>query len=426
MKYALIIPDGAADIPQESLGGKTPIEAADTPNMDRVARVGRQGTVRTTPEGYKAGSDICCMALMGYPVREYHTGRAPLEAAALGIELGETDWVFRLNLVTTSAAGGMLDHSAGHISDEEARALLESLQGAWREQEPELAGCFDLYPGVSYRHILVDRSGFDYSALETTPPHEIPDQPFEAHLPDRAGGERIARLMEISAVVFASHGVNAKRRSEGKGEATTAWVWGQGRKPSMPSFADAFGKRACIITAVDLLAGISAYAGITRLDVAGITGYHDTDYAEKGRRGAAALDEFDLVIVHVEAPDEASHQADLETKIAAIEAIDRHVVGPVVKKLESFGLDEQRGVDGGAGGWRVLVVPDHYTRVDTRQHDDTPVPFAMAGSWVRGLVAEDYGETNAQNADLHIAHGHDLMEYFLYSGLKRPTARRND
>ena len=424
MKYALIIPDGAADKPLDELDGKTPIEAAQTPNMDRVARMGRQGTVRTTPRGYKAGSDICCMALFGYPVRELHTGRAPLEAAALGIELDEDDWVFRLNLVTTSADGKMRDHSAGHITDGEASVLLGSLRAAWAEQEPALAACFDLRAGVSYRHILVDRSGFDYSALETTPPHEILDQPFEGHLPDRAGGERIARLMEISAEVFAAHPVNVARREAGRGEATTAWVWGQGKKPSLPRFEEAFGKRAAIITAVDLLAGISVYAGITRLEVPGITGYHDTDYAEKGRRGAAALDDFDLVIVHVEAPDEASHQADLDTKIAAIEAIDTHVVGPVVEKLESFGVGEERGIDTGVGGWRVLVVPDHYTCVGTRQHDDTPVPFAMAGSWVRGLVKEDFGETNAQRADLHIAPGHDLMEYFLYSGLKRSINRQ--
>jgi 2,3-bisphosphoglycerate-independent phosphoglycerate mutase len=418
----VIIPDGAADMPLEELNGLTPMEAANTPNLDRLARQGRVGTVRTTPAGMEAGSDVCSMCLLGYDPVKWHTGRAPLEAAALGIDLGPRDWVFRLNLVTTGLEGSdqeglMLDHSAGHITDAEARTLVSDIAAYWRRKEPDLSRDLALTPGVSYRNILVDRSGRDYSLVRTTPPHAIPNEPWAPRLPTGGAAkesEVLRALMRLSAEVLADHPVNRARVEAGLRPATMAWIWGQGLKPSVPSFRERFGLRGAMITAVDLLAGIAAYIGWDRLNVPGVTGYHDNDYDAQGRATIEALDRYDIVCCHVEAPDEASHQGDWQTKVASIEAIDRHIVGPVARRLEAFGDPER---DASAEGWRLLVLPDHYTLVGTRKHDATPPPFLMAGSWVRSVVPRRFTEAEATESDLHIEAGHELMEYFLRSGL---------
>jgi len=416
MKYALIIPDGAADYPLDELDGRTPFEAARKPNMDRVSTAGRQGTVATTPDGFPCGSDVCTMSLLGYDPGRYHKGRAPLEAAALGIDLAPTDWVFRVNLVTV-IDGRMQDHSAGHITCDEGRKLLTDLAQRL-VGSPQWADLV-LYPGVSYRNIMVDTSGSeggaaaapsggrDWSSLKTTPPHDVPGEPIRKFLP--TGGPHAKLLQQMiaeSEVFFANHEINLTRRELGELPATHVWPWGQGRRPTMPSFASRFGLRGAMITAVDLLAGIAAFIGWDRLDVPGQTSYHDTDYAAAGRCGAAALDDYDIVCIHVEAPDEASHQADARTKVAAIEAIDEFVVGPVLAALEGRG-----------DGWRLLVLPDHYTRVATRKHDPTPVPFAMCGQCVNAVLKQPFCEAAANASDLHIEHGHELMEYFLRSGL---------
>jgi len=407
MKYVLIIPDGAADYPLDVLEGKTPFEAARTPRIDTLAQTGRQGTAVTTPHGMPCGSDVCSMSLLGYDPRKYHTGRAPLEAAALGIELGDKDWIFRVNFVTV-IDGLMQDHSAGHISSEEGRKLLMDFAS-----QVELPG-FELFPGVSYRNIMVDRSGErDWDELATTPPHDIPGQPMRKHLP--VGGEHAQLLLDMiaqSEVMFADHEINATRREVGQLPATHVWPWGQGTRPAMPSFLDKYGFRGgfrgAMITAVDLLAGIASFIGFDRLDVPGQTSYHDNDYAATGQYAVAALEEYDVLAVHVEAPDEASHAGDALTKVAAIEAIDQHVVGPIHDALQQKYVND----------WRVLLLPDHYTRVETRKHDPTPVPFLMAGHKVKSVLQRPFTEANAQSSDLHVAHGHELMEYFLRSGLQ--------
>ncbi len=400
MKYVILIPDGAADVPLDELDGKTPFEAASIPHTDRLANEGRQGTVATTPRGMPCGSDVCSMSLLGYDPAQYHTGRAPLEAAALGIDLGDHDWVFRVNLVTVIDQN-MADHSAGHISDKEAHTLLNDF--AARVDAPGMM----LYPGVSYRNIMVDRDAErDWSEVATTPPHDIPGEPIRKHLP--VGGQYAPLLQQLiaeSQAVFADHEINLTRREMGELPATHLWPWGQGRRPAMPSFAEKYGLKGAMITAVDLLAGIASFIGWDRLDVPNQTSYHDTDYAAAGRHAIAALDTYDIVCVHVEAPDEAAHAADAATKVAAIEAIDAHIVGPVHQHLTE------------RGDYRILYLPDHYTRVDTRRHDPTPVPFALCGKQVRGVLQHPFNENNAQAADLRIAHGHELMEYFLHSGL---------
>ncbi len=420
MKYAIIIADGAADLPLDELDGRTPLEAARTPNLDEVARLGRVGSAATTPPGMSAGSDVCSMSLLGYDPAKYHTGRAPLEAAALGVPLGDRDWIFRLNLVTLGTTGSetglMLDHSAGAISDAEARDLVQGIVAQWRQDVPELAREFDLYPGVSYRNILVDRSGVSYADLKTTPPHEIPRRPWAEHVPTGAHAGRLATLMESASRALAAHPVNAARRKAGMRPASGAWIWGQGTRPAMPTFESRFGVRGAMITGVDLLAGIAALIGWERLDVPGVTSYHDTDYEAQGRATCEALDRFDVVCCHVEAPDEASHQGDCKTKVAAIESIDRLVVGPVLEKLRAFG---DAGEDPDAEGWRMLVMPDHFTLVSTRKHDATPPPLVMAGSWIRSAVQRRFTEADAESSDLRINPGHELMEFFLRGGRGR-------
>lgn len=404
MKYAIIIPDGAADYPLTALDGQTPFQVARKPNIDRISAEGRQGTVATTPEGFAAGSDVCSMSLLGYDPNRYHPGRAPLEAAAMGIAMKPGEWIFRCNLVTV-IDGSMADHSAGHITSAEGHRLLADF--AEHVKKLGLAEGLEFHPGVSYRNIMVDRSGRAYEELNSTPPHDIPGEPIKKFLP--RGGEHAALIQKLiaeSETFFAEHEVNVTRREMGEPPASHVWLWGQGTPRAIDTFENRFGIRGAMITAVDLLAGIAALIGWDRLPVEGITGYHDTNYAGKGQAACEALDQYDLVCVHVEAPDEASHQADAATKVASIEAIDRHVVGPVLEKLKTY--DE---------GWRVLLLPDHYTCVETRKHDATPPPFCLAGTRIRGVRNQPFNENNSNDSDLHIEFGHELMEFFLRSGL---------
>jgi 2,3-bisphosphoglycerate-independent phosphoglycerate mutase len=397
MKYAIIIPDGAADEPLAELGGKTPIEAAQTPNMDRIAIEGRQGLARTVPEGFESGSDVATMTLLGYDPKKYHTGRAPLEAAAQQIPLSPTDWVFRCNLVTV-VDGIMKDHSAGGIGNAEAQRLLFDLK-----RSIELPG-FEFYNGVSYRNLLVYRGSEDFDVV-TKPPHEIPEEPIAKYLPRGRGSETLRRIMSHSAEVFATHEINEVRKQTGLNPATQVWLWGQGHAPNLPKFKERFGiERGCMITGVDLLRGLAVLLGWDVREVEGMTSFHDTDYRGQGIATARMIDEYDLVFSHIEAPDEASHQADWKTKIAAIEHIDKYVVGPVLTKLQTF------------PEWRILVMPDHPTNIATRKHGYAPSPFAMAGTKVRSRLDAPYSERNAAASDLKIERGHDLMEYFLRGG----------
>jgi len=397
MKYAIIIPDGAADEPLKELGGKTPLEAAATPNMDRIAIEGRQGLARTVPDGFESGSDVATMTLLGYDPKKYHTGRAPLEAAAQHIPLSPTDWVFRCNLVTV-VDGIMKDHSAGGIGNAEAQRLLADLK-----RSIDLPG-FEFHNGVSYRNLLVYRGSEEFD-VATKPPHEIPEEQIAKYLPRGRGSETLRRIMSHSAELFATHEINEVRTQTGLNPATQVWLWGQGHAPNLPKFKERFGiERGCMITGVDLLRGLAVLLGWDIREVEGMTSFHDTDYAGQGDATARMIDQYDLVFSHIEAPDEASHQADWKTKIAAIEHIDKYVVGPVLAKLRTF------------PEWRILVMPDHPTNIATRKHGYAPSPFAMAGTKVRSLLDAPYSERNAAAADLKIERGHDLMEYFLRGG----------
>ncbi len=398
MKYAIIIPDGAADEPLPELGNKTPLEAARTPNMDWIALHGRQGLVRTVPSGFESGSDVATMSLLGYDPARYHTGRAPLEAAAQSIPLSPTDWVFRCNLVTT-ADGVMIDHSAGGITDAEAQRLIAELARSLAD----IPG-LEFHCGVSYRNLLVYRGHEDFE-LHTKPPHEIPDEPIARHLPRGRGADLLNRIMDRSANLFRDNEINEVRRSTGHNPATQVWLWGQGHAPNLPTFRSRFSvERGCMITGVDLLRGLASLLGWDIHEVDGMTSFHDTNYAGQGADTAKMLDKYDLVFSHIEAPDEASHQADYKTKVQSIEAIDEHVVGPVLKKIQSF------------KDWRILVMPDHPTNIATRKHGYAPPPFAMAGTRVTSVRQHPYSERNAAASDLKIERGHELMEYFLAGG----------
>ncbi len=401
MKYAIIIPDGAADEPLKELGGKTPLQAARTPNMDAIAADGRIGLVRTVPDGFESGSDVATMCLLGYDPAVYHTGRAPLEAAAQRIPLSPSDWVFRLNLVTV-IDGVMKDHSAGGISDAEARRLLNSLAS---DLSPSFAEAgYQIYPGVSYRNLLVYRGSEPFD-VTTIPPHEIPEQPVGPALPRGVGADRLLRIIERSRQVFAGDPVNIERQAKGLRPATQVWLWGQGHAPAMPTFEQRFGvKRGCMITGVDLLRGLAALLGWENLSVDGMTSFHDTNYIGQGKATADALDRYDIVFSHIEAPDEASHQADWKTKVDAIEHIDRHIVAPVMEKLRTF------------KEWRILVMPDHPTNIATRKHGYAPTLFAIAGSNIRPVRTASYAEPDAAASGLKIERGHELMEYFLRGG----------
>jgi 2,3-bisphosphoglycerate-independent phosphoglycerate mutase len=407
MKYAIVIPDGCADEPQESLGGKTPLQAAHKPNLDRIAREGVVGRSDNVPRPLTPASDVATLSLFGYDPLAVYTGRAPLETAAMGIALGPEDWAIRCNLVHV-ADGLMRDFTAGHITSEEGRPLIEAMQAACggpaSRFAPGLSGVLEFHPGVSYRNILVYRSqgGAPFTeATRSQPPHDVPDRPISDHLPSGPGSELLRAVMERSREVLATHPVNVARRAAGRRDATQVWLWGQGRAPKLRPFREVYGKSGAIVSAVDLVRGVGVLLGWKRIDVPGATGYLDTDYAAKGRYGAAALAEHDLVCVHVEAPDEASHEGKADEKVKALEQIDRHIVGPLLEALPRF------------AEWRILVSPDHRTTLSSRAHAYGPVPFAIAGTGITSRGQPAYDEIVAGASELAFAKGHELMRMFL-------------
>lgn len=408
MKYAIVIPDGCADEPQEALGGKTPLQAAEKPHMDRVARIGVVGRTNNVPASLTPASDVATLSLFGYDPLQVYTGRAPLEAAAMGIKLAPDDWAIRCNLVTIEE-GRMADFTAGHINNEEGRALIETLQqklgGPVTVSEPvNSAGLLEFHAGVSYRNLLIYRTArppLFSTQTRTQAPHDIPDQPIADYLPQGPGGWLLQRLMLQSRDVLVDHPVNQARKQRGAKSVTQIWLWGQGQAPSLEPFLDVYGKSGAIISAVDLVRGVGVLLGWHRIDVPGATGYLDTDYAAKGRAAVQALADHDLVCVHVEAPDEASHEGRADAKKQAIEEIDRHIVGPLLEALPGY------------RSWRILVCPDHRTTLRTRAHAYGAVPFALAGTGIIPKGQPSYDEAVAATSELSFEHGHQLMPRLL-------------
>jgi len=393
-KYVIIIPDGAADEPLEQFAGQTVLEAAEIPNMDKISTLGRQGLVQTVPEGIEPGSDVAQMSLLGYDPKRYYSGRAPIEAVARNIKLSLEDWVFRCNLVTI-ADGKMADHSAGHISTIEAGNLIKELAEQLGNEQ------VTFHTGVSYRHLLVFK-GIDFD-VQTYPPHDYIGKAIEKILPRGKGADLLIDLMARSQQLFANHDINKVRRDLGENQVSSIWLWGQGKKAQMERFQKRFGIKGAAITAVDLVRGLAKLIGFDLIDVPGATGFVDTNYQGKAAAAIEALEKYDIVFVHIEAPDEASHNGNAEMKKKAIEQVDKHIVGPVLEALQKY------------ESWRILVMPDHPTPVRTCAHSAEPVPFAMAGTNISGILHSNFGETNAAKSGLRIDNGFELMEYFLKS-----------
>ena len=399
MKYAIVIPDGCADEPLEQLGGKTPLQFASVPGMDAIAAAGVVGRAFNVPPHLPPGSDVANLSLLGYNPNQYFTGRAPMEAAAQGIELGPDDWAVRCNLVTVQDQI-MKDFTADHISDEDAAQLLATLQEAIGE------GRLEFVPGVSYRNLLLCRGEEGQYApfsMETrcTPPHDLTDKTVVNDFPRGPGSDLLNELMEKSVQLFADHPVNAARIAAGHLPATNVWLWGQGKTPDLTSFQELHGKTGKMITAVDLLRGIAALIGWERIEVEGATGYTDTDYAAKGRAAIDAIDSTDIICVHVEATDEASHEGDAEAKVKALEEIDTHIVRPLHAALQDH------------GDYRILVTPDHPTPIRTKTHSHGIVPLAICGTACPTDQHQTYDEVSAEASELAFDEGHRLMSYFL-------------
>jgi 2,3-bisphosphoglycerate-independent phosphoglycerate mutase len=399
LKYAIIIPDGAADEPQASLGGKTPLQAAKAPAMDAVVQSGVVGRSNNVPPSLPAGSDVACLSLLGYNPLEHFTGRAPLEAAAQGIELGPDDWAIRCNLVTVENQT-MRDFTAGHISTEEAKQLLATAQEKLGSQQ------LQFYPGVSYRNLLVYRGSKNAPApfsqdTRATPPHDLTDKTVLNDFPRGPGSDLLNRLMSDSVELFADHPINKARRAAGKSPATNIWLWGLGRTPRLVPFEKSYGVRGTMITAVDLLRGLAALIGWQRIEVPGATGYIDTDYAAKGRYAIDALPHTDLICVHVEATDEASHMGNTEEKIKALQQIDQHIVAPLHVALKK------------QGEYRILISPDHPTPIRLKTHNHGAVPVAISGTGIQPDAATTYDEITAGQSKLAFDEGWRLMRFFL-------------
>jgi len=399
MKYVVLIGDGMADYPIQDKGGKTPLELAATTSMDRLAQKGDLGLVSTIPEGMEPGSDVANLAAMGYDPRKYYSGRAPVEAASIGVPLADSDIAFRCNLVTLAEKDGGLfmdDYSAGHITTAEAAVIIAGLKQAL--DGPDIT----FYPGVSYRHLMVWKNGTD--KLKTTPPHDISGRKIDDYLPRGEGSERARQLMDKSRAVLPGLAVNKERIARAEKPVSSIWLWGQGRALKMPRFADLHGIFGSVISAVDLVKGLGICAGLASIDVPGATGYLDTNYEGKVAAALQALETGDFVYVHVEAPDEASHKGSFSEKIQAIEDFDSRIVGPVIAGLE------QRYAD-----FKVLVMPDHPTPLCTMTHASDPVPFIIYASADKNKSAlqRGYCEKDAAAAGVFVDEGARLMHLFI-------------
>jgi len=401
MKYVIMVGDGMADYPVESLGRKTPLMVARTPHMDWLAKQGEIGLVRTVPDGFNPGSEIANLSIFGYNPIRYYTGRGPLEAASLGVKLGADDIAFRCNLVTLKFQRNkivMEDFSAGHITDEEARQVIIDLNKEMATNE------IRFYAGVSYRHLMVLKNGAakfsKLEKLEVTPPHDLIGKEISPFLPQM--DEPVLTLMKESQRLLKNHPVNHAREAKGLPPANSIWLWGQGRAPKMITLKERFGMDGYVISAVHLIKGIGILAGLEVLEVPGITGYFDTNYDGKARYALKGLREKDFVYVHVEAPDEAGHMGDLRLKIGAIEAFDEKIVGAILKGMKEFKR------------YKVLVLPDHPTPLSVRTHTADPVPYVIYSNEDGAASAhgKTFDEVSAGQSGISIDKGFELIERF--------------
>ena len=397
-KYVILVGDGMGDYPLDELGGKTPLEAARTPNMDRIASC-RVGLASTIPGDMEPGSDIASLSLLGYDPEKYHTGRSPLEAAAMGVDLKPDQVAFRMNLVNLDRRSDdeiiMVSHSSGDISIDEGSRIAAHLKE--KISVPGIA----IYPGVAYRHLLVWTNGPENA--RTIPPHDVLDQNMASYL-NHSANNPIPSFIRNSWEILEEHPVNVERKRAGRKEANSIWLWGQGKAPTLPLFKDRYGLEGGVISAVDLIRGIGAYAGFLPIHVEGATGYLDTNYLGKAKGALEGLQELDFVFLHVEAPDEAGHNGNTGEKIQAIEDFDEKVVGTVLEGLQQF------------QDYRIMVVSDHFTPIAVRTHTLDPTPFAWAGKNEIGSGHDGsaFSEAAAKASGLLFERGHDLIDSFLF------------
>ena len=399
MKYVVLLGDGMADYPTKMLGGKTPLQCALTPYIDQIAAEGTLGRVDTIPAGFTPGSDVATLSVLGYDPRETYTGRGPLEAASMGISLGQNDIAYRCNLVTIgekdSENAFMDDFTAGHISTEESREIILDLNKTLGSSP------YQFFPGVGYRHLFVWRDAL--SSPETTAPHDITGKTIASYLPHGDSAQEINSIMQRAGEILIKHPINAQRQKAGKKQANSIWLWGQGKKPQMVPLTQKYSLQGGMISAVDLLKGIGIIAGLKVFPVEGATGYIDTNYEGKAKMALDILNFMDFVFVHLEAPDEMGHEGNAAGKIQAIELFDEKIVGPILNKIGSF------------GDYRLLVLSDHPTPLDLKTHVSDPSPFAVLSSIKDENKAAGlpFNEINAKESSILISPGHLLMEKFI-------------
>jgi len=399
MKYVMLLGDGMADYPTKMLGGKTPLQCAFTPYMDQIAAEGTLGLVDTIPAGFTPGSDVATLSVLGYDPRETYTGRGPLEAASMGISLGQNDMAYRCNLVTigekNSPNAFMDDFTAGHISTEESREIILDINKALGSSP------YQFFPGVGYRHLFVWRNA--PSSPETTAPHDITGKTIESYLPHGDSSQEINSIMQRAGKILINHPVNVQRQKAGKKQANSIWLWGQGKKPQIVPLTQKYSLQGGMISAVDLLKGIGIIAGLKVFPVEGATGYIDTNYEGKAKMALDILNFMDFVFVHLEAPDEMGHEGNAAGKIQAIELFDEKIVGPILNKIGSF------------GDYRLIVLSDHPTPIDLKTHVGDPSPFAVLSSRKEENKAAGlpFNEINAKESSILISPGHLLMEKFI-------------
>lgn len=400
MKYIVVLGDGMADYAIDSIGGKTPLEAAKKPNMDFMAENGEVGMVKTVADGMKPGSDVANLSVMGYDTTKYYTGRSPLEAASIGVPLKDNDITFRCNIVTLSDEENyedktMLDYSSGEISTAEAAELIKAVAA---ELDTDV---IKFHSGISYRHLTVWEGGS--LKVELTPPHDISDKKIKDYLPKGEGADVILDMMKKSEKILKNHPVNQARIAKGKNPATSIWIWGEGSKPMLDSFEGKFGVKGSVISAVDLIKGIAKCADMNSIDVDGATGNYDTNFDGKAQAALdTLLNDSDFVYVHLEAPDECGHHGDLEHKIYSIEMIDEKVIGFLRKELESRGID-----------YKMMVLPDHPTPIAIKTHISDPVPYLIYDSTKKVQSGVSYTEKQAETTGVYIEKGYTLMARFL-------------
>ena len=401
MKYVVILGDGMADYPVEELGGKTPLQAAVKPKIDSLVPRSLCGMVKTIPEGMPPGSDTANLSVMGYDPAIYYTGRSPLEAVSIGIDMAPTDVSYRCNIVSLDGDGEyedcrMWDYSCDEIPTEESEVLIRYLNDVFSTEAVQL------YPGISYRHCLILKEAAD--GCITTPPHDISDRCVGTHLPTGQNAELLLSMMKRSRDLLKDHPINRARVARGVKPASSLWFWGEGRKPALTSYEKKYGVRGSVVSAVDLIKGIAICAGMNSIDVVGATGNIHTDFKAKALASIDALQRHsDFIYIHIEAPDECGHRREIENKVLAIEKIDQEIVGPMLDYLSSC-----------KEPYRVLVLPDHPTPLYLRTHVPDPVPFVLYDSTVEqnsGILS--YTEAQCQSTGVFVEPGHTLMDRFL-------------